>query len=327
MGEIDMTKMPMGKISKKQIEKAYGILTEVQNMIKNGDGTDSKFLDASNRFFTLIPHDFGLKTPPILNEPDYIKSKIEMLDSLLEIEVAYKLLKDGADDKEKDPIDVHYENLKTELNVLDKETDEFKTIEKYVKNTHAETHNLYTLEIQDVFKVHRKGESKRFKPFQKLPNRMLLWHGSRTTNYAGILSQGLRIAPPEAPVTGYMFGKGVYFADMSSKSANYCFATPSNPYGLLLMCEVALGQSNFLVNADYNAGTDLPVGKQSVKGCGRVAPQPENIISLSDGTLVPMGPGKEERTDLTLNYNEFIVYDTKQIRLRYLAKIKFNFVY
>ena len=51
---------------------------------------------------------------------------------------------------------------------------------------------------------------------------MLLWHGSRLTNYVGILSQGLRIAPPEAPVTGYMFGKGIYFADMVSKSANYC---------------------------------------------------------------------------------------------------------
>ena len=91
--DIDMSKMPMGKISKKQIEQAYGILNEVQNMIKNGDGTDSKFLDASNRFFTLIPHDFGMNTPPILNEPDYIKSKIEMLDNLLEIEVAYKLIK------------------------------------------------------------------------------------------------------------------------------------------------------------------------------------------------------------------------------------------
>ena len=33
----------------------------------------------------------------------------------------------------------------------------------------------------------------------------------------------MRIAPPEAPVTGYMFGKGVYFADCSSKCANYCF--------------------------------------------------------------------------------------------------------
>lgn len=34
----------------------------------------------------------------------------------------------------------------------------------------------------------------------------------------GILKQGLRIAPPEAPVTGYMFGKGVYFADVRTFS-------------------------------------------------------------------------------------------------------------
>ncbi|KAJ0087351.1 hypothetical protein Patl1_07157 [Pistacia atlantica] len=34
--------------------------------------------------------------------------------------------------------------------------------------------------------------------------RMLLWHGSWLTNFVGILSQGLRIAHPEAPATGYM---------------------------------------------------------------------------------------------------------------------------
>lgn len=49
---------------------------------------------------------------------------------------------------------------------------------------------------------------------------------------------GLRIAPPEAPVTGYMFGKGVYFADMFSKSANYCYATRTAKDGVLLLCEV-----------------------------------------------------------------------------------------
>jgi hypothetical protein len=32
--------------------------------------------------------------------------------------------------------------------------------------------------------------------------------GSRLTNFVGILSQGLRIAPPEAPKSGYRFGKG-----------------------------------------------------------------------------------------------------------------------
>merc|ERR1712029_770310 len=89
----------------------------------------------------------------------------------------------------------------TKVSVLPKETDEFKILEKYVQNTHATTHNLYTLDIVDIFKIDRKGEEKRFKPFKKLPNHKLLWHGSRTTNYAGILSQGLRIAPPEAPVT------------------------------------------------------------------------------------------------------------------------------
>lgn len=41
--------------------------------------------------------------------------------------------------------------------------------------------------------------------------------------------------------TGYMFGKGIYFADMVSKSANYCFTSPGNDVGLLLLCEVALG--------------------------------------------------------------------------------------
>ena len=40
--------------------------------------------------------------------------------------------------------------------------------------------------------------------------------------------------------TGYMFGKGVYFADMSSKSANYCFTTRSKPTGLVVLADVSV---------------------------------------------------------------------------------------
>jgi len=39
-----------------------------------------------------------------------------------------------------------------------------------------------------------------------------------------------------------MFGKGLYFADMVSKSANYCFTTPDQPRGLAMLGEVALGK-------------------------------------------------------------------------------------
>ena len=35
--------------------------------------SDTKILDASNRFYTLIPHDFGMKAPPLLNNTDMIK--------------------------------------------------------------------------------------------------------------------------------------------------------------------------------------------------------------------------------------------------------------
>lgn len=70
---------------------------------------------------------------------------------------------------------------------------------------------------------------------------MFLWHGSRTSNFIGIISEGLRIAPPDAPSSGYMFGKGIYFSDIPSKAANYCHPKEENPEGLILLCEVALG--------------------------------------------------------------------------------------
>ena len=51
-------------------------------------------------------------------------------------------------------------------------------------------------------------------------------------------------------IQGYMFGKGVYFADMSSKSANYCFATKGNAEGVMLLSEVALGDMHELLHAN-----------------------------------------------------------------------------
>ena len=55
-----------------------------------------------------------------------------------------------------------------------------------------------------IWKIKRDGEYGRYKPFRDLHNRKLLWHGSRVTNFGGILSQGLRIAPPEAPVVSWI---------------------------------------------------------------------------------------------------------------------------
>ena len=61
---------------------------------------------------------------------------------------------------------------------------------------------LFRLVWRQVYAIDRQGEDERFKAHSNADNRQLLWHGSRTTNFVGILSQGLRIAPPEAPATG-----------------------------------------------------------------------------------------------------------------------------
>ncbi|XP_004641229.1 poly [ADP-ribose] polymerase 1 [Octodon degus] len=320
--EIDLQKMPLGKLSKRQIQAAYAILSDVQQVLSQGS-SDSQILDLSNRFYTLIPHDFGMKKPPLLNNADSVQAKVEMLDNLLDIEVAYSLLLGGSDDSSKDPIDVNYEKLKTDIKVVDKDSEEAEIIRKYVKNTHATTHNAYDLQVVEIFKIAREGESQRYKPFKQLHNRKLLWHGSRTTNFAGILSQGLRIAPPEAPVTGYMFGKGIYFADMVSKSANYCHTSQGDQIGLILLGEVALGNMYELKHASHIS--KLPKGKHSVKGLGKTTPDPSASITLQ-GVEVPLGTGISSGVnDTCLLYNEYIVYDIAQVNLKYLLKLKFNF--
>lgn len=198
--EIDLTKMPLGKLSRNELNMAYQILTELQTLVTKGSTNKTSIIDASNRFYTLIPHDFGLAKPKILDNIELIQLKTQMIDNLLEIEIAYSMLKGSVGDENEHPIDVHYKKLKSIIEPVDPNSEEFKRIEQYMTNTHAATHNQYSLKLIDLFKIERQGEDQRFQIWENNANRQLLWHGSRTTNFAGIISQGLRIAPPEAPM-------------------------------------------------------------------------------------------------------------------------------
>ena len=115
-----------------------------------------------------------------------------------------------------------------------------------------------------------------------------------------------------------MFGKGVYFADMVSKSANYCYAS-SRQIGLMLLCEVMTGEENDLLYADYNADSLAKKNnKDSTKGCGRTAPDPSKSAYTKDGVEVPYGPAIDVKLDKdgSLLYNEYIVYDVAQIKMK-----------
>ncbi|XP_012981718.1 poly [ADP-ribose] polymerase 2 isoform X2 [Mesocricetus auratus] len=322
--KYDTKKAPLGKLTVMQIKAGYESLKKIENCIRTGQHGRA-LLEACNEFYTRIPHDFGLSTPPVIRTEKELSDKVQLLEALGDIEIALKLVKSGHQGLEH-PLDQHYRNLHCALRPLDHDSYEFKVISQYLQSTHGPTHKDYTMTLLDVFEVEKEGEKEAFR--KDLPNRMLLWHGSRLSNWVGILSHGLRVAPPEAPITGYMFGKGIYFADMSSKSANYCFASHLKNTGLLLLSEVALGQSNELLEANPKA-EGLLQGKHSTKGLGKMAPNPSHFITLN-GSTVPLGPANDtgivNPEGYTLNYNEFIVYNPNQVHMRYLLKIQFNFL-
>lgn len=113
-------------------------------------------------------------------------------------------------------------------------------IKTYVQQTHHENYHDYLIEVQDIFEVVRNGEEERYRPFKTLHNRQLLWHGSALTNFVGIFSNGLCLAPADVQINGKAFGNGLYFADAIAKSSRYCTVTRDKD-ALLLLCEVALG--------------------------------------------------------------------------------------
>lgn len=265
----DVKKLPLGKLSKNAITKGYQALKNISALLDEyhhsaGDD-DSQFQraaeDLSNTYFSLIPHAFGMNRPPIIDSLEMLQSEIDMLDSLSEMrESASIMKKDPEADARLNALDQQFKGLNlSEMTPLKSTSTEFSELKNYLVDTRGSTHHL-NYQIDQIFRIERQGETDRFEksPFSGPPrDRRLLWHGSRCTNFGGILSQGLRIAPPEAPMSGYMFGKGIYLADMSSKSANYCVPHVSNNHALLLLCEVELGKPmQVLTKASYTAGED-----------------------------------------------------------------------
>lgn len=326
---VDTQRMPLGKISKTQIKEAFNILKSIEKELKKAKPDVTQL---SEDFYTLIPHNFGFQRAPLINSLPMVKEKSDLLETLGQLEVATKLLDSsaaatgGADAAAAPPkhyLDRTYDSLKCSLTPLNKNSPEYKRVLQYAQNTHGKTHTNYTLTVEDVFRVKRETEDTRYeKKCKNMDNKQMLWHGSRTTNFMGILSQGLRIAPPEAPVTGYMFGKGIYLADVCSKSANYCSTSRTNTTGLMLLCEAALGKQKEYTSATYME--KAPAGHHSTKGVGRMFPDPKGSVTV-DGVLWPMGKMTEQKSNTSLLYPEYIVYDVDQCRLQYLVKMRFNY--
>lgn len=316
--QLDTDLIPLGRISKNQIEIAREILKEISVLLKV-KVSNERFIEASNRFYTMIPHKFVQDRPTVINTYDMVRQKYAMLDRLREIEFTYSLLDDV--DQNKNPLDSLYHKLNTVITSIDQKSIEYDQIIKYIQQTYDASYFHYDIEVEEIHEITRHGENARFRPYSKLHNRKLLWHGSSLTNFVSILSNGLTTTPSDVLINGKAFGNGIYFADTIGKSAWYCYRVGGES-ALLVLCEVALGDMLETQTFDNQINTRLN-GKHSVKGVGKM--QAPFEIQRADGVRIPYGiPQNVAGTNSELALNEFVVYNEAQVKMRYLVKVKFK---
>ena len=325
LNEIDKVKKEQnqgGAFSKEKVDK----LTELWN----------KIYILSSRYYELIPKSkFKDRSIVPIENIEAAKQEIGLLEKLTALERAICILL-GAQyrSKEINPLDYIYNSLQTHFEVVENASNEFSMIQKYIHNSQPKT------KVVDVFRVIRKGENMKSIQWSGTPNHLLLFHGTKVFNYLGIFSNGLKIAPPEAPSTGYLFGKGLYFADMFSKSIQYCDTiydkNTKKTYSYILLCEVVLGKifSSDILKSKSNGDFDtsfLEDGYNSFQSVSYSGPNEAKMFVTNAGISVPIGEVVEYRKPgMTMmnqprtitQYPEYIVYDTSQAIIRYLIKVE-----
>ncbi|KAJ7025831.1 PARP-domain-containing protein [Mycena alexandri] len=339
----NVKKTPLGKLGRATISKGFSALKLIADVIDNPnsvvmeeyDTVEAAYAVLSSAYYSIIPHVSGRGPLRVIDNAAYLMEELELMDSLLDMQVASKIMSGGGGSGASAPVhqmDARLASLKlSRIEPLSLASSEYGAITDYARNTEVRN-SLFAIDIQNVFRVEREEETQAWTAAgHHLLNdgeRLLLWHGSRSTNFAGILKNGLRIAPPEAPSTGYMFGRGVYFADMVSKSFNYCHSDLSHDTGLLLLCEVAA--MPFLEQKHSNYTADVAcaeAGKRSTKGLGRSAPARwidagEALNEELRGCMMPADSRRLRTVQPVLHHNEYIVYNLHQIRLRYVVMVK-----
>lgn len=322
---LDIKKMPLGKLSKMQIAKGFDVLEEIEAAM-NQTNKKAKLEELSSKFFTVIPHNFGRQRPPTIDSKEVIDKKKEMLMVLADIELAQTLKSETEKAQEEmietvpHPADQDYTSLKCNLSLLDKKSHTFKIIEKYLTQTKC---SYRAPKILNVWELDRETEGDRFSENDHLDNRRLLWHGTNIAVVAAILKSGLRIMPH----SGGRVGRGIYFASENAKSAGYV-GTSKNT-GIMFLNEVALGKEHTITQDDSSL-RKAPKGFDCVIARGQVEPDPSKDIFITlDGkqVAVPQGPAikQPQYKDSYFSNSEYLVYKESQCRMRYLLELHMKY--
>uniref|UniRef100_A0A8C1KZN5 Poly [ADP-ribose] polymerase n=1 Tax=Cyprinus carpio TaxID=7962 RepID=A0A8C1KZN5_CYPCA len=185
-----------------------------------------------------------------------------------------------------------YRALRCSIEVVSPQNPEFHVVSQLLQDR--------PVQIQQILRVSRGVELQLF--MEDLGNIKPLLHSSSPSSFVGILSRGLLLPRVGVEQHGIErtdignLGGGIYFSDSLKTSVKYSKPSVTDGSRLLLVCEVALGRCKDLLKKDTTL-TRAPDGYHSVHGVQRT---PNRLSEFED--------------------DEFVVYNTEQIRLKYVVQ-------
>jgi poly [ADP-ribose] polymerase len=287
---------PLGIVTPDGLSEARTLLGKIENQLKT---KGSRYIDAVNAYFRIIPQRVGQKFDPdkFVGTPELLKKQLELIEALEASYAALAQQKKAAATKKKD--DKPEEQVfDLGMSILSPRTKEFKRIAKKFQDSKYSGHGcgrgvsvkaVYTIDHHPMRKEARVAA-------KRVGNVNEYWHGSNHANILSILQGGLHCAPPStAAIAGKAFGNGLYFADCSTKALNYSTSYwTGRTFGktFLFLADVAMGK----VHVAKAAFEKFPkAGSDSTSG---IAGETARLVN-----------------------NEHITYKDDQVDLRYLVEI------
>lgn len=295
-------KTALGVVDLSSINEARGLLGKMQTARKN----QTSYLE---NYLTLIPQNVGVRRGW---EEDFLKTEnfAKQLDFLKQLEDAVQWsnsTKAAANAEDDFDINKYSDLFRMRLAKLPDASQEFDRIHKFFNKTKNSMHASRNLRLLNVFMVEDvKGAADFEAARNKFGNVKELWHGTKASNLLSILTKGLFVpnAGSGIPVTGRMFGDGVYFSDQSTKSLNYANGywggTRTNQNCFMLLNDVVMGHEFRPRSWDYSSLN------KAHKGVG-LSGKSYQSINVRGGTC-------------GVRNNEMIVWNTNQISVKYVCE-------
>ncbi|KAL6051688.1 Poly [ADP-ribose] polymerase [Balamuthia mandrillaris] len=301
---------PLGVLNLSSVERGEAILDEMEVLLAEGNLSGDRARELSSMFYTVIPHRIGRSKQDIeasvLKTLDAIEKKRELLQLMKDMMEVNERTGGGAGEgSTTTELDNKYKALRCEIRPLEKGGSEYQRIYDYVLHgAELPDEGNDDIEINNIFAVKREVEHLRWKEANAdaIGNNKLLYHGSRISNWVGILSRGLLMPKSIETLGGKrtdygLLGGGLYFGGQASTSAQYTSAGKKGTRFLLLHT-VALGRIKQLTKITPGL-TAPPAGYDSVQGMSR-----------------------KHGVESDFKDDEFVVYSLGQQREEYLVEFR-----